>query len=61
MAVARRPYQLGKCQDCGHVKRTTVIRFWATGYKYRVCASCKRAYVRVITTARTTAEYDREV
>lgn len=40
----RRVYTLGKCEDCGRTKRTTIIVFWLTGLKYRVCASCKWAY-----------------
>lgn len=44
MTRKRRKYEIGRCQDCGHTKRTTVIVFWVSGMKYRVCASCKRAY-----------------
>lgn len=40
----RRKYDQGKCQDCGHVKRTTVIVFWVNGMRYRVCAACIRPY-----------------
>jgi hypothetical protein len=40
----RRKYTLGKCQDCGWVKRTTVITFWVNGMKYRVCAQCIKPY-----------------
>jgi hypothetical protein len=40
----RRVYRLGKCQDCGHVKRTTVCIFWCTGYRFRFCASCLNYY-----------------
>ena len=44
----RRKYVDGKCQDCGHEKPTTTITFWATGFKYRECGVCIRAYRAVI-------------
>lgn len=44
----RRLYTIGRCRDCGHEKRTTVAIFWVNGMRYRVCASCIRAYRRVI-------------
>jgi hypothetical protein len=44
----KRKYEHGKCQDCGWEKSTTVIVFWATGMKYRVCAECIKPYRGVI-------------
>lgn len=44
----KRAYATGKCEDCGHIKRTTVVTFWATGFKYRVCAECIKPYRGVI-------------
>jgi hypothetical protein len=44
----KRKYEEGHCQDCGHEKQTTVVVFWATGMKYRVCAECIKAYRKVI-------------
>jgi len=45
----RRRYRSGhRCQDCGWDKPTTVIRFWASGYLYRVCSRCIRPYYGVI-------------
>ncbi len=43
--MSRRRYNEGTCEDCGHHKRVTVIRFWLNGMSYRVCADCKRAYL----------------
>lgn len=41
----RRVYHGGqRCQDCGQLRRTTVVRFWVNDYRYRVCADCIRAY-----------------
>jgi hypothetical protein len=51
--VARRRYTLwGRpCQDCGRTsKPATTITFWASGYRYRVCGDCIRAYRRMILT-----------
>jgi hypothetical protein len=44
----RRKYSDGRCEDCGHVKSTTVITFWTTGMKYRVCSECIKPYRKVI-------------
>lgn len=44
----RRYYYRGRCQDCGWEKRVTTAIFWATGMRYRVCASCIKAYRPVI-------------
>lgn len=46
MRIARR--HPGQCSDCGHHKPVRWITFWATGYRYRVCAQCERAYRRII-------------
>lgn len=46
----RRRYRLGRCQDCGHYTRVTVVRFWVNYMRYVVCASCIRSYRRVILT-----------
>lgn len=40
----RRRYTLGQCADCGRTRRTTVIIFWVSGMRYRVCADCIKAY-----------------
>lgn len=40
----RRKYTIGRCQDCGHTKRTTEITFWVNGMRYRVCSVCIRPY-----------------
>lgn len=50
MARWRRRYTLGRCQDCGHITRTTVVRFWVNYMAYRVCAQCIKPYRRVILT-----------
>ncbi len=42
--MTQRYRQQGPCQDCGHDRQTTWITFWATGFRYRVCALCSRAY-----------------
>ncbi len=44
----RRKYTIGRCQDCGRTRSTTVIIFWVNGMMYRVCAECIRAYRGVI-------------
>lgn len=46
----RRVYRLGYCQDCGHYRRITVVRFWLNDMRYRVCAQCIRPYRKVILT-----------
>lgn len=47
----RRRYTVGRaCQDCGRHRPATWIMFWATGYWYRVCGECIRAYRGVICT-----------
>ncbi len=40
--VARR--RPGTCQDCGRHTPTRVVTWWASGFRYRVCAECERAY-----------------
>lgn len=45
----RRYFTTGRrCEDCGRERPRTLIRFWATGMRYVVCAECIRAYRRVI-------------
>lgn len=34
----------GTCQDCGWTLPVRTVTFWATGFRYRVCADCERAY-----------------
>lgn len=47
MRYARR--KVGRpCQDCGWRKPVRVITFWATGFRYRVCADCEKCYRPVI-------------
>lgn len=47
----RRIYRPGhRCQDCGHVRLTTVVIFWLNGMRYRVCSTCIRPYRRSILT-----------
>lgn len=41
-------YDSAGCQDCGRRRPWTVITFWTTGYRYRVCGDCIRPYRRVI-------------
>lgn len=49
----KRRYKTGQCcQDCGHLRRTTVVEFWASGLLYRVCGECVKAYRKVITTGK---------
>ena len=48
MPRRRRQYTVGRCQDCGRTRRTTVVIFWSTGMRYRVCVDCIKAYRRVI-------------
>ena len=67
MTAIRRRYRMpayrgATCQDCGRLGfRVTVIAFWASGMRYRVCRECIRAYRGVIlapsatTNAETTA------
>lgn len=40
---SRRPYYIGKCQDCGREKRVTTVTF-QNGMMYTVCGVCVRAY-----------------
>lgn len=40
----RRKYQPGTCQDCGHSRRVTRIKFWLNGYEMNVCAECIQPY-----------------
>lgn len=43
--VWRRKYLMqGRCMDCGWERRTTWITWWVSGFRYRVCAVCIRAY-----------------
>lgn len=46
----RRYYRSSRpCQDCGAThKPVTLIRFWATGMRYIVCAECIRPYRKII-------------
>lgn len=44
--IARR--HPGNCQDCGHHRPVRTVSFWATGYRYRVCADCEKPYRHVI-------------
>ena len=44
----KRKYTIGVCNDCGYSKSTTVITFWASGMKYRVCAECIKPYRGII-------------
>lgn len=44
----RREYHDGRCQDCGHDKRVTVVTFWVTGMRYRLCAACVRVYGKLL-------------
>jgi len=40
----RRKYAEGRCDDCGHIKPVTKIKFWATGMPYTVCSGCIKPY-----------------
>ena len=44
----RRKWTEGVCKDCGRLRSTTIITFWATGMPYRVCADCIKPYRGVI-------------
>lgn len=46
----RRRYRIGRCQDCGHTRRVTVVRFWVNYMRYVVCLECIEAYRGVILT-----------
>jgi hypothetical protein len=37
-----------RCEDCGQYRPWTVITFWATGMRYRVCGDCIDAYRGII-------------
>ena len=40
----RRKYEMGRCEDCGYEKRTTLVYFWASNMPYRVCVECIKPY-----------------
>lgn len=44
----RREYATGRCRDCGRWIRVTEVAFWVNGLRYQVCATCIRAYRKVI-------------
>lgn len=44
----RRRYRPGTCKDCGHQKKVTTIKFWATGLLYVVCSTCIKPYRNII-------------
>jgi hypothetical protein len=46
----RRHYADGTCQDCGHHRRVTVVRFWLNDLRYRVCRDCIKPYRKRILT-----------
>lgn len=53
MTRIRRRYRMpagrgDACEDCGRIRPRTVVVFWASGMRYRVCGECIAAYRRVI-------------
>jgi len=48
----------GTCQDCGHVKPVRTVTFWASGFRYTVCADCEKAYRGAINWPVLEAEHD---
>lgn len=46
----RRKYTIGLCQDCGQLKRVTIVRFWVNYMRYVVCADCIKPYRPVLLT-----------